>query len=636
MMHSHYILISRLKHQPRHGMPDDDMSKRYIGNMEAMKLALQSDVNAIEQSIDKLANVILSDFSKVASTLANESLAIQMGIGKLAKVFEDTAGAATKLIEQATYLEQRNKELNKSFRINSAEAATLGESYDALAVSLGTGGAQIRKTGMRIEKDLLPGMGKIIAQNSKFGKGILMSNTLLEEHLGVTGEAALNYELYAAGMDKSSMGMIGATNELADRLEKTTGMTGQFSSILQDVAMLGADIQMQYKKMPGQLELAVVKAKVLGVTFKQLDATAKGFLNIEESVNNELEYQLISGKRLIDQNGQSIAQKFQEAKLAGNPLKMAEAMNDVYESQQDILEGNNFYAKEQLAKTLGMTEEALMKSYQMQKLYKKTGMDTASVDKLLAMSPEDFAKSYEQMTDDQKATFDQIKKEQSQKTTDQLAADFYNAALTNGIRIAVGTAPGSQAAAIKESQSAILGADKTGGAGTFVGASADIASMGMKGSLASIVGASQLMGGASTVVTTNLKGLGDQIPIFGTALTTATEKLKAFSDVVFRSTATGTTGKDAVMVNDGVIQFHPADKFATVPDGAALLASTGTGQLASAVDSMTGGKTAVVDPLPIARTVAAEIKNALAGMILVLDGYNLTKAIEFSNRSING
>jgi hypothetical protein len=463
-----------------------------------------------------------------------------------------------------------------------------------------------------------------------------MSNTLLEEHLGVTGEAALNYELYAAGMDKSSMGMIGATNELADRLEKTTGMTGQFSSILQDVAMLGADIQMQYKKMPGQLELAVVKAKVLGVTFKQLDATAKGFLNIEESVNNELEYQLISGKRLIDQNGQSIAQKFQEAKLAGNPLKMAEAMNDVYESQQDILEGNNFYAKEQLAKTLGMTEEALMKSYQMQKLYKKTGMDTASVDKLLAMSPEDFAKSYEQMTDDQKATFDQIKKEQSQKTTDQLAADFYNAALTNGIRIAVGTAPGSQAAAIKESQSAILGADKTGGAGTFVGASADIASMGMKGSLASIVGASQLMGGASTVVTTNLKGLGDQIPIFGTALTTATEKLKAFSDVVFRSTATGTTGKDAVMVNDGVIQFHPADKFATVPDGAALLASTGTGQLASAVDSMTGGKTAVVDPLPIARTVAAEIKNALAGMILVLDGYNLTKAIEFSNRSING
>jgi hypothetical protein len=639
------ISIFALKQQPRHGMPDDrdPMDKRYITSQEKMLKQLRKDISDLTGDIDELADAVLNKFVAVAKSVSNESLAMQMGIGKLAAVFKDTADAATTLITNATYLEQRNKDLNKAFRINSAEAASLGESYDELAVSLGTGGDTIRNTAMRIEKELVPGMGKIIAKNTAFGKNLLMTNTLLEEHLGITGEAAANYELYATGMGQSSLGMIGATKQLADQVEAATGLSGQFESIMSEVAGLGADIQMSYKKMPGSLELAVAKAKVLGVTFKQLDATAKGFLNIEESVNNELEYQLLSGKRLVDQNNVSIAQKFREAKLAGQPLKMAEAMNDVYETQGDILEGNNYYAKEQLAKTLGMATDELMKSYQVQKLY-KTGMDKDKVDKLLTMSPGDFAEAAKTMSAAQLDTFNKIKDAESQKTTDQLAKDFYGKALTEGIRVSIGTTPGSQANAIKESQDAILGADKKGGKGTFVGESAEVMKMGMNQSLASLVGSSQLIGEANGVVLKELKGLGSNIPVFGGALTAATEKLQAFSNAVFGATPTaGTTPvtptvkkEDAVMVNDGVIQFHPADKFATVPDGAALLASTGTGQLASAVDSMTGGKTATVDPNPIARAVAAAVQQAMSGFKIEMDGYNLTKAIEFSNRSING
>ena len=640
MKHLSQISIFALKQQPRHGMPDD-MSKRYISPQEQLKAQLETDIKALTKSLDKVADEVLNKFVAVAKSVSNESLAMQMGIGKLAAVFKDTADAATTLITNTTYLEQRNKDLNKTFRINSVEAAKLGESYDELAVSLGTGGDTIRKTAIRIESDLVPGMGKLIAKNTAFGKNLLMTNTLLEEHLGITGEAAINYELYATGMGKSSMGMVGATKQLADQVEAATGLSGQFESMMSEVAGLGAEVQMSYKKMPGSLELAVAKAKVLGVTFKQLDATAKGFLDIESSVNNELEYQLLSGKRLMDQNGQSIAQKFREAKLAGNASKAAEAMNDVYESQGDILEGNNYYAKEQLAKTLGMATDEMMKSYQVQKLYKE-GMDKDKVDKLLAMSPGDFADAAKTMSQTQLDTFNKIKDAESQKTTDQLAKDFYGKALTEGIRVSIGTTPNAQANAIKESQDAILGADKKGGAGTFVGESAEVAKTGMNQSLASLVGSSQLMGGAVTVVTTQLKGLGDNIPVFGTALTDATTKLQAFSNAIFRSTPTAgntstkKTADDAVMVNDGVIQFHPADKFATVPDGAALLASTGTGQLASAVDSMTGGKTATVDPNPIARAVAAAVQQAMSGFKIEMDGYNLTKAIEFSNRSING
>ena len=125
---------------------------------------------------------------------------------------------------------------------------------------------------------------------------------------------------------------------------------------------------------------------------------------------------------------------------------------------------------------------------------------------------------------------------------------------------------------------------------------------------------------------------------------------------------------DAVVVNDAMIQFHPADKFATVPDGAALLASTERGKLDTAVDTLTGGggktetvpdaaaliastalgkldtavntltggggQTAVVDPNSIA-AIAAAVKQAMSGISITLGGEQLVKGIEFDNRTIN-
>jgi hypothetical protein len=155
--------------------------------------------------------------------------------------------------------------------------------------------------------------------------------------------------------------------------------------------------------------------------------------------------------------------------------------------------------------------------------------------------------------------------------------------------------------------------------------------MGYNKSMINAVGLTSLMGGGIEVLTTEIDSFAKLIPGLGKAITAVNNELKKVLP------AGAKPASDAVMVNDGVIQFHPADKFATVPDGAALLASTGTGQLASAVDKLTGGgKTAVVDPGPIAAAVAAAVQQAMSGMKIEMDGYNLAKAMEFSNRTLNG
>ena len=123
---------------------------------------------------------------------------------------------------------------------------------------------------------------------------------------------------------------------------------------------MAADIRSEYSRTNGELELAVLKTKRLGMTMSQLDKIGTGLLNIEESVGQEIEFQLISGKRLVDAQGRSITNKFREAKLTGDSLKMTEAMTDVITEQGEIITGNNFLAKKALADSLGLSVQELV------------------------------------------------------------------------------------------------------------------------------------------------------------------------------------------------------------------------------------------------------------------------------------
>jgi hypothetical protein len=365
---------------------------------------------------------------------------------------------------------------------------------------------------------------------------------------------------------------------------------------------------------------------------------ATNMLNIEESVNNELEYQLLSGKRLVDVHGNSLTEQLRIAKVTNNANKIAEATTQIFESQRDVLEGNDFFAKEALAKTMGMTTEQLMKAHETQKLIKsipefqgKEGKD--KLDRLLQMKPEEFQKEIADMPKEQKALYEKIKQDSDTRTSDQQLLELLDYKRTFKIT----EIAGDQVSTITGAQKTILDED---GIQKQMGEFLD--SIARNATIVQQIGGKQLKAEMLQDFSTALGDFAKVVPLLGDEIKKLLEGINAYTQKILgAATVTnkpdGGGANDAVLVNDAMIQFHPADKFATVPDGAALLASTERGKLDTAVDTLTGGggKTAVVDPLPIARAVAAEIKNAMAGMRLELDGFNLKKALEFSNRTIN-
>jgi hypothetical protein len=642
------ISISALKQQPRHGMPGDD-NKEYISKVDAEIKKLQKNINDLAANADYALGEVTNNINASLKAFSDSSLTLQLGLNKLIGVFDQTAQAGVDYVKASTWLEQRNKELNKSFKLTSNEAAPLGQAYDKMSESLGTGGEQVRKYAQNIDK-LLPGMSKMITGQAKannfnkdFRNELFMTNAIMTDHLGMSEEAANKYQMFAAANDKSSMQMLGSTKAFADQFEKSTGLGGQFGTILEGVSNLSEDVAMHYRKVPGSLQLAVVKAKLLGIEFSKIDAVATKMLDIESSVNDELEYQLLSGKRLVDQNGESITQKLRMAKLSGDANAATEAMNELLESQGDVLDGNNYYAKEQLAKLTGMTVQELTRANNMKKMQERSGMKEGEMKRIMELDPAEFAKATEKMNADDQQLFQELRAGASLKSTDELLNDLVAGKRT----LKVVQVSGDQAKEIEAARVAAIGADAKGG--DVSKAITDTAEMGISRETAELVGKTQGLGAALDMNGKQIENLTKLVPGLNTTLTpylnsvtkgltnlTGYTSTMTAKDLNATTTKPDGAAKDAVMVNDGVIQFHPADKFATVPDGAALLASTGTGQLASAVDSMTGGKTAVVDPMPIAKAVAAAIQSAMSGFKIELDGFNLAKAMEFSNRSLNG
>jgi hypothetical protein len=635
--------ISVLKLQPRHGMAGPP--PKYVTKTDASAAEVNTILENLRGAAESLTE-FAKDYYKVQAALNQENLSLQSGINATAKVYDQFETHILDVVKAATFLEQRNKSLNASFGITSLAAAELGEKYDALSKGLNTGGENVRKYAQNVNK-ILPGMSKMIAKAGEAGNAfkagfdiqLLGTNQILTEHLKLTGDAANSYQLYAAGSGKNSLALLDATQKWAESFDKATGMSGTFAGIVSEIAELGADIQTTYNKMPGSLEKSIVKAKLLGTTFAKIEKMATKMLNIEESVGAELEYQLLSGKRLTNEKNESITENLRIAKLTGDPKKQVEAMNDLLKTQGDVLDGNNYYAKEQLANLTGFTVAELTRQRQMQKLMQQGGLDQTKLDDLLKMGPEQFTVAMKVLPEAQQKIISELKDLAGQKTTDELYADMLARERTAGINVMLKETDTSQTAAISGSRTEA--ADSYENVGKYM---ESFVTPGFTKALGSL----QILGGSVASSNEALKQFLTYIPLVGTTLKQFVTDTGAKAQQTFLGTPAGlaktepkeptvaatatATGEDAMLVNDAMIQFHPADKFATVSDGAALLASTERGKLDSAVSTLTGGGggMSVVDPDPIAAAIMASLRN-----MKVEVNYDVTAAASAANFKFN-
>jgi len=387
------ILIRRLKQQPKQSM----------GLLEDFE-HLFSTIGIGGKAIASL----ITDIAALDTTILN----LNRGIGKIVAVNQELSKSYLAAAESSLYLEARNKDINKSFGVNSKVAAQLSTTFQTLSKSINATGEQTIQYGINIQK-IIPLVDATANANNDYYKSLLTMQRVLVTNNGLTADQAESYSYAAMQGGKSADAQLAYNKALATAVDPS-GKMGAFKQILQGIADSTADVQIGFSKMPGNLELAVLKTKAMGISMAQMKTTGDSLLDIESSIANEIEYQLVSGNRLVGAKdainglaGKSLTSEYRTAFLAKDNNKQADILYTILQQEGSQLE-TNLLARQDLSKLLGMDEAALSRSMQKNTLlgklgggaalFEKSGADLIAEATRLAGSNEDMQKYVKELT----------------------------------------------------------------------------------------------------------------------------------------------------------------------------------------------------------------------------------------------
>jgi hypothetical protein len=535
MSNNNLHIIQRLKQQPKQGGIWDDLANAY-GNMRDATTGLTND-----------NNILIGGLGKVNAEIRN---------------LADNYSAA---VSKTNFLEEANKGLQQSFGLNIENATVLGAELDNMSKSLGVGGNKLRKYRQDL-KALVGGFAGVKGAAETTQKFLYTTQTVIQNNLKLSAEQANKFTQYAALTGKKSDEMLIKYDAIAKSLSTSYGIQVSARDLVEDTAALTEDLQVQYGKIPQKLALAVVKAKALGLTMADLNKTGQNLLNIESSIGQEIEYQLLSGRRLVDEvSGQSLTNAYREATLQGDAVKQAELMNTIIKQEGKTLK-NNLFARQQMAQLLGTDEATVARTLAKQELLAQIGGET-----LMGMNVDNLNQAiqslpdFQQMSDEQKAEYlKQLNETMDVRTTDQRMADALDQMVSTGIMIsgigasALGVAAGSRSKQALAGQGAV-----------------NESLQNMFNTPANVTVAGTAMAGASS-----LSGIMGSASDFNTALSNATITGPwsiTTSGNVALSTELEPTGDLFMGPGGGRVVTGPEGSFALSPNDA-LLASPTAGQ----------------------------------------------------------
>lgn len=444
-MNNYSDILFRLRLKPKLGneIEDADLTNpEYIDKLNTFMSGFASALTETNGTLDIL--------TKGVEIFDDTLIQLQMGMGKVIRIQEEWDSGISSLVENVTWLEQRNKELNKTFSVSSEKAADYADTIRNIGLEIGFSDQTLFKFNKGLN-DLTNGMLMSSKMTDISRQNLYAFQAFAQEQLGITEEAATGFEAYARTMGMSGAEAASSIQKLTNSLAATTADGGldvgldsltMQKTIMEEIGNLTADIRLNYNRMGGSLEVAVLKAKALGFTMEQLDKVGENLLNIEQSVGQELEYQLLSGRRLTVEGGKSFTNEYRKAKLMGDATKQTELMADILAKEGKTLK-TNFLARQKFAEMTGMGAEELSKALEKQAIAQELGVDNLmklSGDKLTAKIAE-LRKEYSKDKDQGQAKIkklDEFLKAGDTRTTHEKVTEDNLIAIAAGIKIIAG------------------------------------------------------------------------------------------------------------------------------------------------------------------------------------------------------
>ena len=173
---------------------------------------------------------------------------------------------------------------------------------------------------------------------SDFGGDTLVTMTTLTKQLGLGVKEASQLALLARTQGTDTESVLENTVDTVNAINRQNKSAISARAVLNDIASASASIVVSLGMSPELLAEAATEARGLGLSLSQVDAIAGSLLDFESSIENELAFQLLTGKEINLDKARQLALDNDLAGLSkeiGNNAAITEAFSTGNRIQQE-------------------------------------------------------------------------------------------------------------------------------------------------------------------------------------------------------------------------------------------------------------------------------------------------------------
>ena len=282
-----------------------------------------------------------------------------LGAG-LKKALTDPITIITFFIGKALEANKQSVETGKLLGISADAASRLRDSYiDYANASNSNFVTQTRLN--KAQNDLATATGMTVA----FRKQDLETFSRLTELQGLSNEEASKIFRLASITGKTYKGYVNDVAKSAYYASVNTKQNITSKEALQAISKLSAGILIKFRGNTDALVGAVAEAKKLGLTLDQADKVGESLLNWEQSIENELKAELLTGRQIN-------LERARYAALTGDQLTLTREIASQVGTLAEY-EGMNVLAQRSLAEAFGLSREEMSEMLIQQELINKYG-----------------------------------------------------------------------------------------------------------------------------------------------------------------------------------------------------------------------------------------------------------------------
>ena len=354
----------------------------------------------LKEKQNKLSNITKKSIDGISSSL-EKSLGFSLSL----------TGIFSLIIKAVFDIDSQIVELGRSLGVSKEQAKGIREEFYQFAQNAEDGFTTTKKL-LQAQTDLSKQLGIAV----KFNKEDLKTFVKLTELYGLTSEEAGKLSKLSVVTGKSVEQYKNSILKGSFYAQQATKTHFDQREILKDVANLSAGILVKFKGNPEALGRAVVEAKKLGTNLATIDKIGESLLNFEQSIENELKAELLTGKQIN-------LEKARYAALTGNQLDLTREISSQVGKLNDF-ENMNVIAQKSLAEAFGLSRDEMSEMLMQQEAINKYGDKAAELN---AQQLEDLSNS--------KLSLDEYLSKQSEQLKIQ---DKFNTAMDN-LKDVIGT-----------------------------------------------------------------------------------------------------------------------------------------------------------------------------------------------------